>query len=113
MVILTLYTSELPIEVKKALTNQEVMETETAVFECQLSKPNQEVQWSVNGKPIQPSEKYITEVDGDIYKLTIKDCTMDDTAEVTIRTKDCQSNAKLVVTGKIWNIAKYLPPYFT
>lgn len=83
----------------KDLTNEEVMETEEAHFECQLSKPNQEVTWNINGKPIQPSEKYVIEVDGDMYKLTIKDCTLADAADVSIVTKDSKSDAHLLVTG--------------
>jgi obscurin-RhoGEF protein len=89
------------VEVVKGLTNEEVTETEDATFVCQLSKPNQEVTWNLKGKPIKPSDKYIIEVDGDVYKLTIKNCTLEDAAEVTLTNKDCKSNAQLLVTGML------------
>ena len=91
--------SELPIEFIKQLSNQEVEETEDAVFTCQLSKPNQEVTWKINGKPVTPSDKYIIQCQDNVYTLTIKNCQLDDTSDITVVTKDGKSDAHLIVIG--------------
>jgi phosphatidate phosphatase APP1 len=92
--------AELPLEFTLELNNQEVEETEEATFTCKLSKPNQTVTWKINGKPIKASDKYTIECQDDTYTLIIKDCQLDDTADVSIVTKDGKSAAHLIVTGR-------------
>ena len=94
---------ELPIDITKDLASQEVFEKEDATFTCELSKPNQPVDWYIGTKKIKPSEKYELEVHDFTYTLKIKDCTLNDTAEVSIVAKDCKSTAQLVVKG-LYNI---------
>ena len=93
--------AELPVEVTVPLTPVEVMEGEDATFVCELSKPDQPVTWTVAGKKIKPSSKYVIESDGCTHKLTIKSCQLADKAEVTIAGPDCKSGAPLTVKGKI------------
>jgi len=90
---------EIPIEVAAPLANQEVTETEDATFTCKLSKVYQVVTWGVKGKDVSPGDKYIMKVQEDEYRLTIKDCTLEDMGVVTIETKDCKSKAQLTVNG--------------
>ena len=96
-----LTVEELPLEFTKELASQEVEEKETAVFTCELSKPDQPVKWFFKGKQVKPSDKFIIENVGCVYTLTIKDCTLDDNADVKITTKDGKSAADLTVNGKI------------
>ena len=44
----------------------------TAVFECEINKPNMAAHWSKNGNPLQPSDKYQMTVDGTKHRLEIK-----------------------------------------
>jgi len=96
---------EKPVAIEKELTSIEVDEHQDATFEVVLNKPDQKVAWFVKGKKIKPSDKYIIESDGTTYRLTIKDCTLEDTADVKMTIKDLKSAAKLTV--------KELPIEFT
>ena len=94
--------AEKPVEVSQPLTDVTVQEEADATFTCQLSKPNQKVEWFFGGKTIKPSEKYEIDCQDCTYTLTIKNCQMKDSpADVKIKNKDCESSASLTVTGKV------------
>ena len=85
----------------EGLTNQQVQETEQAAFTCQLSKPNQKVEWYVGGTLVVPDDrKYSVDCVDCAYTLRVNDCQVNDSADITIRSKDCESSASLTVTGK-------------
>ncbi len=93
------HAPELPIDIQKDLSSQEVEEGQDATFTCELSKPNQPVTWSVGGKPVENSDKYVIECHEHVYILTVKNCTLDDRSQVSIVAKDCKSSAQLDVRG--------------
>ena len=82
------------------LTDQTVVETKTATFQCTLSKPNRPVVWKKNGEPI-PTESthYTIECDEFNYILVLKDSTLDDGAEYSIVCEDVESTCTLTVEG--------------
>ena len=90
---------EAPIDMTLDRSSVEVMEKEDATFVCELSKPDLDVIWMVNGKKIKPSDKYEMITEGTTYKLIIKDCQLSDAAEISIIAKDCKSTAQLIVKG--------------
>jgi len=93
--------SERPVELLKPLSGTEVLVGETAAFTCQLSKPNQNVVWKVGDRVITASDdKYEVESLDLDYSLKIKNCTLDDAAEVSLSIGDQKTSAPLVVAGK-------------
>ena len=82
----------------KDLDGQEVMETEDATFTIELNKPDQKVVWYHKGKKVA-GDKYVTSSEGNVYKLVIKGCTLDDTAEVKFTVDKLKPTAKLTVKG--------------
>ncbi len=79
-----------------------VEEKHDATFECQLSKTNVDVTWYFKGKKVTKGDKYHMESIDVTYRITIKDCSLDDaTDSVSITHKDAKSTAKLIVTGKL------------
>jgi len=88
------------VELLKPLSSTEALVGETASFTCQLSKPNREVVWKLGDRVVKASDdKYeIESVDGD-YSLKIKNCTLDDAAEVSLSIGELNTSAQLVVAG--------------
>jgi len=88
------------VELLKPLSSTEALVGETATFTCQLSKPNQDVEWKVGDKVVKPSDdKYDVESHDLDYSLKIKDCTMEDAGDVSLTIGDQQTSAQLVVAG--------------
>lgn len=91
---------EKPIEVIKPLEDQEVVEKQTAVFSCTLSKPRLKVAWYKNGAKIKETDRIQFAQEGKVYKLIINNAELDDKAKYTIKfEEDCESSAKLNVKG--------------
>ena len=86
------------LAIVKDLDGQEVMETEDATFTIELNKPDQKVVWYHKGKKVA-GDKYVTSSEGNVYKLVIKGCTLDDTAEVKFTVDKLKPTAKLTVKG--------------
>lgn len=90
------------MELLKPLSSTEALVGETATFSCQLSKPNQDVVWKLGDKIVTASDdKYELETHDLDYTLKVKDCTLDDAAEVSLSIGDKKTEAQLVVAGQI------------
>ena len=87
------------LAIVKDLEGQEVMENEDATFTIELNKPDQKVVWYHTGKKVVAGDKYVVSSEGNVYKLVIKGCTLDDTAEVKITIDKLKPTAKLTVKG--------------
>ena len=83
----------------KDLEGQEVMENEDATFTIELNKPDQKVVWYHKGKKVVPNDKYVVSSEGNVYKLVIKSCVLDDTADVNMMIEKLKPTAKLTVKG--------------
>ena len=93
---------ETPVEVVKPLENQEVVEKQTAVFQCTLNKPRLKVTWYKNNIKLAENDRIKYEQEGKVYKLIINNSQLEDKASYKIKIEDGpESNAaKLNVIGK-------------
>ncbi len=95
--------SETKITFTSPLKDQTVPEEQSVTLECELSKPDQKVQWLKNGKEIKPDRKrgILPKVEGTKHILTIPKALLDDTAEYTVKLKDQETKGKLTVEGRL------------
>ena len=97
---------ELPVEFVRTLSNLEIYEKQTAVFECEVSKPNQSAKWFQAGTEIAGADfsRFTPEVDATVHRLTIVDAELDDTMKYSCCIGDKKTSAKLNVLGEcfIW-----------
>lgn len=88
-------------EFVRPLENIEVTENNEAVFECQLSKEDTQVEWWFRGMPIVPSQHHLIASRGHIRQLIIPKVAMNDEGEYSIRVDNKNtSTAQLFVKGK-------------
>lgn len=84
----------------RPLQNLEVTENNEAVFECQLSKEDAQVEWWYNGMAILPSPHHLIAQRGVIHQLIIPKVGMKDEGEYSIRVDNKNtSTAQLFVKG--------------
>ncbi len=97
----TLCFAETKITFTSPLKDQTVPEEQSVTLECELSKPDQKVQWLKNGKEIKPDRKrgILPKIEGTKHSLTIPKALLDDTAEYTVKLKDQETKGKLTVEG--------------
>lgn len=85
----------------RPLENLEVTENNEAVFECQLSKEDAQVEWWFRGMPLVPSPYHLIASRGYIRQLIIPKVAMNDEGEYSIRVdKKNTSTAQLFVKGQ-------------
>ena len=94
------FFSELPITFTKLLSNLEVVEKQEAVFECEVSKPNQPAKWLCNGQEIPESDRVKATCDGHKHSLTLSPTQLTDGAEYTCVVADKSTSGQLIVTGE-------------
>ena len=95
-----------PLKVVKDLEGQEVMETEDATFTIELNKPDQKVVWYHKGRKVVAGDKYVISSEGNVYRLVIKSCSLDDTADVKFTVDKLKPTAKLTVKGSFSHSSK-------
>ncbi len=105
------FFTETPVTFTSPLKDQNVPEEQSVTLECELSKPDQKVQWLKNGKEIKPDKKrgIMLKVEGTKHILTIPKALVDDTAEYTVKFKDQETKGKLTVEGEFFFQTKNLP----
>ena len=91
---------EQPAKILTPLENVTVFESDEAVFECTISKPKANIQWTYDDQPIRSNDKYITEstLSGTL-RLRIKGCTKKDEGSYQCKINDRKTNAQLFVKG--------------
>jgi hypothetical protein len=98
----TVKVMERPVEIVKPLTDQEVVEKQTATFSCTLSRPRLKVSWYKNNVKLSEDGRIEFAVEGKVYKLIINNAQLDDKATYKIKfEEDAESSAKLTVKGLI------------
>ncbi len=94
--------SELPVEVLKPLSNLEIIEKQTAVFECEISKANETAKWFQAGTEIVDWERFTPEVEGKVHRLTITNGELEDTHKYSCYFRhDKKTSGKLLVKGAV------------
>ncbi|KAE8595462.1 hypothetical protein XENTR_v10015758 [Xenopus tropicalis] len=87
------------LEVVKPPVDSEVIAGGQATFSCTLSEavPVNEVAWYFNGIDIRPDESWAMQVDGNEYKLILKDAQLHHSGEVAFASRDIVASAKISV----------------
>nr|XP_028607457.1 LOW QUALITY PROTEIN: obscurin [Podarcis muralis] len=86
-----------PVIFIKQLENMEVDENATAIFRCDLSKPNVRVEWKKGSSTVQPSQKIEIKVEGTAHSLIIRTVAPEDSGEYSCSTADRKTTARLKV----------------
>ncbi|CAH1802743.1 unnamed protein product, partial [Owenia fusiformis] len=94
---LSLSNIEAPTEFLKPLEDVSIMEGETAIFECEVSKPRLNAKWFKDGKEIKSTKRIKTTMEATKHFLTIKDCVLDDEAKYSVKLLEATSEATLLV----------------
>ena len=91
-------TAEFTVPLKEVQS----VEGQTVEMSCELSKPGQKVTWLKDGVELKPDDRCQVVVDGCVHRLTIRDATLEDEAEYTVKLTDTVSTkATLWVEGTI------------
>ncbi|MEE6467486.1 hypothetical protein FKM82_007266 [Ascaphus truei] len=87
------------LEVLQPPADTEVIAGEQATFSCVLSEAVlvNEIAWYFNGLNIQPDANWAMQVDGNKYKLILKEAHMHHSGEVAFASRDVVASAKLSV----------------
>ncbi len=95
--------SAVPITFTKPLEDVTVEKGETVTLTCELSKPDQKVNWLKNGKALTFKDKnrYKITVEGTKHTLTFTKSQLDDTAEFTCSMNGTKTSGKVTVKGKL------------
>jgi hypothetical protein len=99
-----LHFTEAPIEFTKPLQDQEVKKIPgRATFECEVTKPDVEVEWFKAGVQLERSSKYKMETISKTQRLVISDVSDEDDDDYVckIKGKDTKTSAALIVEGKL------------
>ena len=92
---------EQPARILTPLENVTVFEHEEGIFECTISKPKANIQWTIEDEPIKSNNKYTIESNNGVLRLKIKDCEKKDEGSYQCKINDRKTNAQLFVKGKI------------
>jgi len=88
------------LRVTKPLKNVEVVESQIATFECEVSHFNVPSTWLKNGVEIEMSDKFRIVVQGKLHQLKILNTSRDDSAEYTFVCGNDRVSATLTVSRK-------------
>jgi len=82
------------------LSDKKVVEFETAVFECEVSKPNLKPRWFKGQQEIKDMDRFQPSSVGTKHMLTIRECEVQDADTYKIVVEEgVESVAKLTVEG--------------
>ena len=93
-------STELPAEFSKPLTDVQTYEKESATLECELTKPNKQVKWLRNKKPVKETSKIKIIADDKVHKLEFTDITLKEEGKYSCVCGDVTTSATLTVGGK-------------
>jgi len=94
--------SESPAEFLTPLSDKKVIEFETAIFECEVSKPNLKPRWFKNEQEIKDWKRFEMTSVGHKHILTIRECEVQDADVYKVVVEEgVESTAKLTVEGKL------------
>ncbi|XP_072567294.1 obscurin isoform X10 [Paramormyrops kingsleyae] len=95
-----LTVKELEVTIVKGLEDRLVREEDDVRFECHVSHDNAaQVQWMLQGVPLQNNEMNLIEVEGKVHTLILRNVTQEDSGTIAFVMGAHTSSAQLVVTA--------------
>nr|XP_023671298.1 obscurin [Paramormyrops kingsleyae] len=95
-----LSVQELEVTIVKGLEDRLVREEDDVRFECHVSHDNAaQVQWMLQGVPLQNNEMNLIEVEGKVHTLILRNVTQEDSGTIAFVMGAHTSSAQLVVTA--------------
>lgn len=94
------------VEVTKHLQDVEVEEESSAVFSCELSHDDEDVEWFLNGTLLYTNNYNDIKNVGNCYTLTMKQVKPEDAGMVTMKSEKVSESARLKVIGG----SDHIPP---
>ena len=91
---------EEPLEFLVPLGDIDIMETQTATFMCEVSKPAQTASWYKGERELKADKRIEMLVEESKHFLIIKESITKDEADYTIKIKDKSSTGTLFVEGQ-------------
>lgn len=89
------------VEITKHLQDVEIEEESCAVFTCELSEDNEEVEWFLNDTHLYPNNFNEIKSVGKCHSLTLKHVMPEDAGTVTVKVqKRFSETARLKVKGE-------------
>ncbi|XP_077422211.1 obscurin-like protein 1a [Vanacampus margaritifer] len=85
------------ISIRKGLTDQEILERETASFEVQLSHTDVEGNWQKDGIRLKPNNQFRVSTNGRVHSLTLSNLTLEDTGTIAFSAEGVRTTARLTV----------------
>lgn len=92
----------LPNTFKQNLRNQEVVEGNTVVLRCELSKPGAAVKWWRGEEMLEVGEKYQMRTEGRIAELLIKNVNSEDVGSYSCTMGKEKTTAEVKVKGTLY-----------
>lgn len=86
--------------IRKALTDQETFERETASFEVELSHADVEGIWQKDGIRVKPNNQWRVSTNGRVHSLTMSNLALEDTGSIVFSAEGVRTTARLTVRGK-------------
>ncbi|XP_041117501.1 obscurin-like protein 1 isoform X2 [Polyodon spathula] len=85
------------ISIKKALTDTETLERETASFEVEVSHVDVQGVWQKDGIRIKPNNSWRVSTHGRVHALTLSNLTLEDSGTITFSAESVRTSARLTV----------------
>ncbi|KFP32174.1 Titin, partial [Colius striatus] len=96
----TLYVEARHIEFRKHIKDIKVVEKKRAIFECEISEPDIQVQWMKDGQELQIGDRIKIQREKYVHRLIIPSTRMSDAGQYTVVAGGNTSSANLVVEGR-------------
>ncbi|NXG82258.1 TITIN protein, partial [Stercorarius parasiticus] len=96
----TLYVEARHIEFRKHIKDIKVVEKRRAIFECEISEPDIQVQWMKDGQELQIGDRMKIQREKYVHRLIIPSTRMSDAGQYTVVAGGNTSSANLVVEGR-------------
>ncbi|NXX11899.1 TITIN protein, partial [Podargus strigoides] len=96
----TLYVEARHIEFRKHIKDIKVVEKKRAIFECEISEPDIQVQWMKDGQEIQIGDRMKIQREKYVHRLIIPSTRMSDAGQYTVVAGGNTSSANLIVEGR-------------
>ncbi|NXD91739.1 TITIN protein, partial [Chaetorhynchus papuensis] len=96
----TLYVEARHIEFRKHIKDIKVVEKKRAIFECEVSEPDIQVQWMKDGQELQIGDRLKIQREKYVHRLIIPSTRMSDAGQYTVVAGGNTSSANLIVEGR-------------